>query len=335
MSFFQRKRKGETDAAPKISILVPCYNVERFLPQCLESLVNQTLEEIEIICINDGSTDSTLDIICQFQKKDSRVKLIDKQNSGYGASMNRGIDEAKGEYIGITESDDFASFDMYGTLYKYASKRNLDIAKSNFYNFYFGEDHIEKTFDRFTYKKIFDPANVSGIVSATPSVWAAIYKSTMIRESGVRFNETPGASFQDTAFVLKGWFAAHRVMLLREAFLHYRNDNPDSSVKSSAKIYAVHDEFGSVDEFMDKNFGRRGQFISQFNGHRFNTYRWNYNRIAADYHQEVAERMRDDMLLAQERKELFEDGFSAENWNFLHELLLDSKAFAKKYTEGF
>ena len=88
---------------PKVSILVPVYNVERFLPQCLDSLVAQTLEDIQIICINDGSTDGSLEILERYAAQDSRIEIIDKPNSGYGASMNCGLDAARGEYIGITE----------------------------------------------------------------------------------------------------------------------------------------------------------------------------------------------------------------------------------------
>ena len=93
---------------PKVSVLVPIYTVEKYLRQCLDSLINQTLEDIEIICINDGSTDSSPEIIKEFQAKDVRIKVINKENSGYGASMNMGVDMATGEYIGIVESDDYA-----------------------------------------------------------------------------------------------------------------------------------------------------------------------------------------------------------------------------------
>ena len=103
---------------PKVSILVPICNVERYLRECLNSLVNQTLREIEIICINDGSTDSSLSIIREYERRDERIVVIDKPNSGYGDSMNKGIELARGEYIGIVESDDFASLNMFETLYK-------------------------------------------------------------------------------------------------------------------------------------------------------------------------------------------------------------------------
>lgn len=77
---------------PKISIVIPCYNVEKYLKQCLDSVVNQTLQDIEIICINDGSTDSTLSILREYENSDNRIKVISKHNSGYGASMNIGLD---------------------------------------------------------------------------------------------------------------------------------------------------------------------------------------------------------------------------------------------------
>ena len=92
---------------PVLSLLVPIYNVERYLRECLDSAVAQTLEDIEIICINDGSTDNSPAIICEYMQRDARVKMIDKANSGYGDSMNRGLEMARGKYVGILESDDF------------------------------------------------------------------------------------------------------------------------------------------------------------------------------------------------------------------------------------
>ena len=91
----------------KVSIIIPVYNVERYLKQCIESAINQTMRDIEIICINDGSTDGSPEIMKEMAKKDHRIRLIDKPNSGYGSTMNLGIDLAKGKYIIFLESDDF------------------------------------------------------------------------------------------------------------------------------------------------------------------------------------------------------------------------------------
>lgn len=114
---------------PKISIIVPVCNVEKYLSKCLDSIVNQTLKEIEIICIDDGSTDDSGAILDSYSQKDSRIKVIHKKNSGYGNSMNVGMDCAEGEYIGIVESDDCILPEMYEELYR-AGKEQIWILSS-------------------------------------------------------------------------------------------------------------------------------------------------------------------------------------------------------------
>ena len=107
---------------PKVSIVIPTYNVEQYLKECLDSVINQTLKDIEIICVDDGSTDNSGKILDEYAAKDSRIKVIHKENGGYGKAMNVGIDNATGEYIGIVEPDDYIEFDMYETLYINAKK---------------------------------------------------------------------------------------------------------------------------------------------------------------------------------------------------------------------
>ena len=93
---------------PQISVIMPVYNVASYLPQCMESVINQTWKDFELICIDDGSTDSSSRILDDYAKKDSRIKVIHKENTGYGSTMNTGLKYAVGEYIAIIESDDFA-----------------------------------------------------------------------------------------------------------------------------------------------------------------------------------------------------------------------------------
>ena len=121
---------------PKVSVVVPVYNVEKYLEQCLDSIVNQTLKDIEIICVDDGSTDKSGEILDKYVTEDDRVKVIHKKNSGYGNSMNIGFDAAQGEYIGIIESDDYAELNMFESLYECAVENNLDVVKSEYF-FYF------------------------------------------------------------------------------------------------------------------------------------------------------------------------------------------------------
>jgi glycosyltransferase involved in cell wall biosynthesis len=107
---------------PRISIIIPIYNVNKYLRECLDSIINQTLKTIEIICVNDGSTDNSLEIIKEYIY-DNRIIIINKNNSGYGDSMNQGLNIASGEYIGIVESDDYVDIYMFENLYKITKKK--------------------------------------------------------------------------------------------------------------------------------------------------------------------------------------------------------------------
>lgn len=116
----------------KVSIVVPICNVEKYLDECLTSIANQTLKEIEIICVDDGSKDNSLKIAKRWQKKDKRFIVITKKNSGYGNTMNVGIDNAHGEYLGIVESDDYVDKHMFEVLYTVAKSNDLDVVKSDY-----------------------------------------------------------------------------------------------------------------------------------------------------------------------------------------------------------
>ena len=112
----------------KLSVIIPVYNVEEYLNECLDSITNQTLEGIEIICIDDGSTDNSPNLLKEYQKKDQRIKIITKENGGQATARNLGIKEAHGEYIAFIDSDDFIEPEMLEKLYTKAKNNNLDIA---------------------------------------------------------------------------------------------------------------------------------------------------------------------------------------------------------------
>ena len=115
----------------KVSVIVPVYNAERYLAQCLDSILAQTLKEIEAVCVDDGSTDGSGEILDQYSLRDQRVKVLHRKNSGYGSAMNAGLDAACGEYIGIVESDDCILPEMYRTLYEESAAGELDVVKSD------------------------------------------------------------------------------------------------------------------------------------------------------------------------------------------------------------
>ena len=271
----------------KVSILVPICNVERYLRECLDSLVNQTLEDIEIICINDGSTDSSLSIIREYERRDSRIVVIDKPNSGYGDSMNKGIELAHGEYVGIVESDDFATIDMFEKLYKVAKRDELDIVRSNYYAHRtgYGRDLdilVENLAICGSYGKVFNPMDNPRVFMCQPAIWTSIYKKTLLDSQNVRFLPTPGASFQDTAFYFKAFYAANRVMLLKEGYLHYRVDNANSSVKNQNKLFCVCDEYAEVWNYAKRDDAKFETLKTWIPRQQFEGYLWNLNRLSPE-----------------------------------------------------
>lgn len=258
----------------KISVVVPVYNVEKYLKECIDSIINQTLEDIEIICVNDGSTDSSLEILNDYAKKDSRIIVINKSNSGYGHTMNMGLNAATGEYVGIIESDDFADKNMFEDLYKLAKEYDADIVKGDWYN-YWSKNKFARKNNRISSAKALKLTNSKqdkSLLRINPSVWSAIYKKEFLNKYNIRFLETPGASYQDLAFSFKVFALAEKVILTDKAYLYYRQDNMNSSVKSKTKVYCVCDEYEEIDRFLEEYPDLKFEFKVQEEINRYNGY---------------------------------------------------------------
>lgn len=258
----------------KISVVVPVYNVEKYLKECIDSIINQTLEDIEIICVNDGSTDSSLEILNDYAKKDSRIIVINKSNSGYGHTMNMGLNAATGEYIGIIESDDLADKNMFEDLYKLAKEYDADIVKGDWYN-YWSKNKFARKNNRISSAKALKLTNSKqdkSLLRINPSVWSAIYKKEFLNKYNIRFLETPGASYQDLAFSFKVFALAEKVILTDKAYLYYRQDNMNSSVKSKTKVYCVCDEYEEIDRFLEQYPDLKFEFKVQEEINRYNGY---------------------------------------------------------------
>lgn len=280
--------------APKISLLIPIYNVEKYLRECLESAQNQTLRDIEVICINDGSTDGSRQIIEGFLA-DPRFKVIDKPNSGYGASMNMGLDAATGEYVGILESDDFLDADALEHMYDLAQQSDADVVRSDFYLYWSQPEPRDHKFGWVAKGKSghIDPYVFQDVFYLQPSIWAAIYKRSFLNKNGIRFLETPGASYQDTSFNFKVWASTHNVMLTERAFLHYRQDNETSSINSAAKVYCVCDEYDEMMKYIEAD-PERAVLRPTLAAMRYDTYIWNYLRLTEELQREFVMRMAED-----------------------------------------
>ena len=227
----------------KISILVPCCNVEKYVRQCLDSIKAQTHTNLEIICIDDGSKDSTGAIIDEYVAADSRFKVIHKPNSGYGDSMNKGLEMCSGDYIGIIESDDWIEPNMFETLLATAKSQNLDLVRCCWYEGPTGTESI-KIQNMLAHNVVMKPLEHPEVFQQQPSIWAALYRKDLLEEGRkVRFLPTPGASYQDASFAFKTYTKSQRFMLIDNPLHHYRI-NPNSSVSAStSKVCSVVDEW--------------------------------------------------------------------------------------------
>ncbi|GHS91746.1 hypothetical protein FACS1894139_12870 [Planctomycetales bacterium] len=268
---------------PAISVIVPVYNMEKYLRQCLDSIVGQTLCDIEIIIVNDGSKDGSLAIIREYAARDQRIRVIDQPNEGYGKTMNRGLAAATGEYIGIVESDDWLEADMYETLYTLATMNNADVVKSRYIMFADENVNNQKTSNlpEPDAGKIINPLEYPAIFYYTPSIWCAIYRADFLHGNDIRFLASPSASYQDTAFNFKVWAAARRVWLTMKPLLHYRL-HANQSIKAKDNIFCVCDEFDEVDRWLKSRPALAKQVESVKNRAKYNVYNWNMQRLVGE-----------------------------------------------------
>lgn len=276
---------NEPENPIKVSIVIPVYNVEHYLVECLNSAMNQTLHDIEIICVNDGSKDSSLEILLEYAKRDSRIKIIDKENAGYGHTMNLGIDMASGEYIGIIESDDYVDIHMYEELYKIAQENRLDWIKADFNRFIVERGRIVNTYNDVAkkkeyYNRVISPAEEPFSFRFIMNTWSGIYRRQFLISNNIRHQETPGASFQDNGFWFQSMIYAKRIYVVDRPYYMNRRDNPNSSVYDKGKADCIIEEYNYIYNILSKDEARLQVYAPQYNLKKYHNYLFHYNRIA-------------------------------------------------------
>ncbi len=241
----------------KVSVIIPVYNVEKFLPQCVESVINQTLKDIEIICIDDGSKDKSSEILNRYRKADKRISVISKSNGGYGAACNYGLKIANGEYVCIVEADDFIDKFMLEDLYNIAFVNNADIVKSSYYEY--SEKNGTKEIRKIDWSKthkmpegVFKLEDYPQFLYFHPSIWSCIYKMDFIRKNNINFVEAKKAGWADNPFQVQTLFLAKKLVYTDNAYYYYRLTNPDSS-STVVNINNPFDRSDEVHNFLVKN----------------------------------------------------------------------------------
>lgn len=226
----------------KVSIIIPVYNVEQYISQCLDSLINQTLQEIEIICINDGSKDNSLNILNDYADKDSRIKIINKKNEGLSCARNDGLKAASGEYIGYVDSDDWVAEDFYEKLFIAAKKYNADIAAGNIVRC---GKLVRKYRIKYEQEKLFTDNTEKLKAAGIPKynyVWNKIYKRENLLKLDIPF--PAGKVYEDIRWSIKVIYYLENLVTVPESNYYYRkNQNSIVSVtKKSEKNMKDGDE---------------------------------------------------------------------------------------------
>ena len=214
----------------KVSIIIPIYNAQKYLEKCIKSAVNQTLKEIEVICINNGSSDIEQNILKEYSRKKKKKKIINFEiNQGYGKAVNEGIKSAQGEYISILESDDFVDSNMMEFLYNKAKENDVDIIKSAYIAF---NEYSEKLYLNdldIDENKVFKINEYPEFFSKHPSIWTCLYKRSFLISNDICFIEAEDTGWVDNHFSVKSLLMAKKIQYVKDAFYHYRVDQQDSS----------------------------------------------------------------------------------------------------------
>ena len=218
---------------PKVSVIMPSYNVAPFIRRCMDSVIGQTLKDIEIICVDAGSSDGTLEILREYEQQDPRIRVLVSDKKSYGYQMNMGLQAAGGEYVGIVETDDYIALHMYAVLYDAACKAALpDIVKSGYHSVYQQEAATE-TKERRILKNAPDaPFRLSAhyeLLNVHPSIWSCIYKRDFLLRRQIRFLEVPGAGWVDNPFFLQTLCEADSIYCIDDCLYYYYELRPGAS----------------------------------------------------------------------------------------------------------
>ena len=248
----------------KVSIIIPVYNVENFLRKCLDSVVNQTLKEIEIICVNDGSTDDSQKILNEYAQQDKRIKIINKENAGLGAARNTGMKYVKGQYIGFVDSDDWVDLTMFEKLYENGKIHNSDMVmcpimlvnevtgRLNRDTSYFDLTYFKDEFDNRGFNHI---QTKDIIFNIAVNAWNKIYKTEFINDIDAKFPE--GLIFEDVPFFYQTYLNAMVVTLIRD-FLYFHRVNRTDSI--TTKVDKRHFDIIKIQNLMIKHFSAHTNF---------------------------------------------------------------------------
>lgn len=270
-------------SSPNVSVVMPIYGVEKYLPQCLESVISQTLRNIEIIAVDDGSPDASGTILDAYASRDKRIRAVHKPNGGYGSAINAGIRLARGRYVSIVETDDYVPETMLEDLWGLAKESTPDIARGSYERIL---DNRSVGYVRAIGKEksaAFSLQELPEFLVAPPAIWSAIYRRDFLLQSALEVIETPGAAYQDVDFFVRTAVLAKSIRSTSKVVYYYRTDNLDSSSNSKKNPEAIFRNFRETDRFIESLGQIPDKVATHYAKRKICDIQWNFNRIAREY----------------------------------------------------
>lgn len=224
----------------KVSIIVPAYNVEKYIEKCLESLVNQTLKEIEIIVVNDGSTDNTKKEIEKFlAKHPGKIKYLEKENGGLSDARNYGMPHAQGKYIGFVDSDDYVEKDMFEEMYKKAEEEQSDMVECDFIWEYPDKQRIDTG-------KIYN-GQKDALMYARVVAWNKLIKRETLEKANIKFPK--GLRYEDTEFFYKLLPSLNKISFVKKPMVHYVQRNNSIANTQNERVKEIFEIWENIFKF--------------------------------------------------------------------------------------
>ena len=279
----------------KVSVIIPIYNAEKYLRECLDSVVNQTLKNIEIICVNDCSTDGSLEIIKEYASKDGRIIIVnnDKNTGAPGAVKNIGMQHASGEYIGFVDSDDYVDLNYFEVLYKEAIKQNADISSINSILKFSDNEQIQVKLDTKGKMVLITPKDKTPLMRKSSTNWARIYKRRLLEKYHLKCYDKFSTA-EDNLFSMEVMSVANKIVMVPNITYYYRQyDGSVTGRKRTKEHFNIFDIYLMIDKFISKTFSgeEKNLYLTAVNERKKLDFKWFLNSLDINYLQEFKEKL--------------------------------------------
>ncbi len=235
---------------PEVSIIVPVYNVEKYLPKCLDSLLGQTFNDIEIICVDDGSTDGSGEILGVYAQRDSRIKIVTKENGGLFSARHEGMKYINGKYVIFVDSDDWVSESLVEKSLEAASDENTDVVVFGAFSVREKDGKTVCKRGGYDYAKIPEKFNRKNIFKYPPTAWSKMYRSEFIKRNNIRFQEIKNG--EDQLFFIHAMLCANKIKVVRENLYYYIKSRAGAitAVNKKTSLSPVYNVY-EIDKLLD------------------------------------------------------------------------------------